>query len=310
MKNIKLILILIIPTLMWGQTNPEIYNLSNIKCDSVVLSELDENQEMLSKNRTVYIYNKSGQNIIKLDYDNYEINSRTKFTWINNEITSTKRNSKIYGYAPESKDIIGEIRENYFGKLDYIYENKLLKKIKYYDSVKGHLKLNSTTLLEYNSQSKLIKENFIDDYKGYLLHSNINSSQIDSITLKKNVSYYYKEYEYKKEYTLINYIEKGKLISHEKVFGTIEKPTKITQYDNKGVIQKNVVYSRNIKGKITNIKVLKDNFISTWGIETFRDKIDSIKVQYNQKGNPIEIRYLRNGKIESIEKIKYYTNVP
>ena len=133
-----------------------------------------------------------------------------------------------------------------------------------------------------------------------------STSQIDSITLKKNVNYYYKEYEYKKEYTLINYIEKGKLISHEKVFGTIEKPTKITQYDNKGVIQKNVVYSRNIKGKITNIKVLKDNFTSTWGIETFRDKIDSIKVQYNQKGNPIEIRYLRNGKIESIEKINSY----
>ncbi|RBW57534.1 hypothetical protein DS884_10790 [Tenacibaculum sp. E3R01] len=295
---------------MWGQTNPKTYSLSNIKCDSVVVYELDENQKKLSENRTVYIYNKSGQNIIKLDYDDYEINTRTKFTWTNNKITSTKVNSKIYGYSPESEDLIGEIRENSFEKIDYIFENKLLKKTEYYDSTEGNLKLNNTTLLEYDSLSRLIKETFIDDYKGYLFHSNINSSQIDSITLKEKVNYSYKKYEYKKEHTLVNYIKDGKLISYEKIFGTIENPTKITQFDNKGQIQRNVVYSRNLHGKITDIKVMKDNFISTWGIERFRFKVDNIKIEYNQKGNPIKKIYITNEKIESIEKIEYYTHVP
>lgn len=302
----KFILILIFPIIIFGQTQPEIYDLSTIKCDSIITYELRDTQEMPPKDRTVYIYNKLGENVLILDYYNHEVNTKTKFNWADNKITSTKINSMVYRYAPESKEPIGEIEEDSFEKLNYTYENSLLKKTEYYNSTAGNLELYKTTLHEYNSLNKLKKETFIDSYNGYLLHSNINSIQIDSITLKKNINYSYKTYEYKKEYIVINYFKKGELISKEKILGTIEKPSKITQFDKKGVIQKNVLYSRDLIGKIIDIKVLKDNFISTWGIETFKGNINNIKIKYNEKGNPIEIKYLTDKKIESIEKIEYH----
>jgi len=290
----------------FGQISGYDFTRNNLKgFKRVTSTRTNYNGRDCTSYNSIYLINELGDIVRSEHYDKKELTNWTKYEYYDNGLLKYEEShNEIFSYDEKTKKETGQIKDDtYHGKI-FEYNGNLLTKQIYVTCYDGSKSYNYVILYEYDNSGRLIKEVNVDGNLGVTGDLKPNSSVIDTMYHKDNVTKWTTTYLYKADSIIsTNYDNNNEIQGYSFTkLNLTKKPIGILDTDPKKNKIKSITRTYDKKGNLTQEIV---NIIDIDKITYDMVAGDNYQLFYNDKFLPILGLTKEKGELISKQIVRY-----
>lgn len=288
-----------------GQVSGYVFKRNDLKSFKriVITSNSNSNDKLISK--SIYYIDSNGDITKSESYDSGELTSWTKYEYqIDGKIKYEENHHQVFSYDEKQKKHIGKVREDVYNGRRFTYNDDTLLEITYVDGYGGSETYSNLSLFEYDNNSQLVNEIFINFFVGLTGTFQSNSTVLDSMYYKGEATKHRKTNQYLKDSIVTTiYDESNKIYGYQLTkLNFDKKPNLIIDTDAFG---NKIKYVSMIYDKRGNLMERRTHIIDINKIDYDLASGDCYQIVYNKKGLPITHLTMENNKIISKSTLTY-----
>lgn len=255
--------------------------------------------------KSIYQINQIGDIIKSESYDSGRLTRWTKYEYYEDgRIKYEENHNEVFSYGENQKKHIGKVRDDVFHKKLYKYKEDQLVEVTYVDVFEEYETYSYLEIFEYDNKGQLVKETSINSFVGLTGEFQSNSTVLDSLYYKGEISKSIKINQYLYDSIVTTIFDESNKIQGYKLtkLNPFKKPLLVVDTDSLGNKIKSISMTYDKSG---NLKEQRIKIIDIDKIDYDLAAGDSYQIAYNEKGLPITQLTIDKGKVISKWTLTY-----